>query len=226
MTQENITTQGNVSYLPWVVPAPSNAQAEPAQHTPDTGHSSTGRLEELEQQLHEIALRALGRKDYSRKELGRYLQKRFTALLPSVADEVDDNEATSESNPLHVLDSVDPEVLIASVLDELETQGWLDEVRAIEALLLRSQYRQLGQQAKRQKLQQLGYAEMAITRVLADTDIDEEYQQLRELAEKRNTQLLSLEDEVRERRLISYLMRRGYASSQVFSVVRQLGQHE
>jgi len=181
-----------MSYLPWVAPIPQDLEA--------VEEASVESIAEYEQQLYDIALRALGRKDYSRKELERYLVQRSRAL-----DE-----------------AVDWDPIIAEILGRLETQGWLDEARAIEALLMRSQYRQLGAAAKRQKLQQLGYTEAAIEHALAETDPEEEYLRLHELATKRSVQLAGLDDETRERRLVSYLMRRGYASSQVFAVVRDV----
>src|SRR5690606_30065309 len=148
-------------------------------------------------ELQDLALRALGRRDYSRKELQRYLEQK------SQEDSGDDLSSAA----------------VAEVLDRLEQQGWLDEDRAIEYQLSKTAFQKLGKQGKWQRLMRLGYAESAIQRAL-DDEADDEQARLLEIASQRLTQLGGLDQETAQRRLTGFLMRRGFAGQQVHATVR------
>ena len=60
----------------------------------------------------------------------------------------------------------------------------------------------------------------AIDAAISEIDSDSELEAAKKLAESRYKQLLKLEPEVRTRRLSSFLMRKGYASSVVWAAVR------
>ena len=60
----------------------------------------------------------------------------------------------------------------------------------------------------------------AIDAALAEIDTDSELEAAKALAESRYRQLLKLDPEVRTRRLSSFLMRKGYSSSVVWTAVR------
>ncbi|MGB3414198.1 MAG: regulatory protein RecX [Microbacteriaceae bacterium] len=287
MTQERFTTQGNLSYLPWVVPVESEgskdpehsehpeqsgpnrdnehneplldravsaesgtAYSEPAAPNPiralnpalrltknveadallrvekqplpwshsfaeqGSGIAEGAPVQELKTRLHELALRALGRKDYSRKELQRYLESRAEPSRSGKLSTASGEELSAET----IAESIE------QTLELLGEEGWLNEQRAIEFQLSKSQYQKLGQRGKMQRLQQQGYSSEVISEVLAEEDPDDELENLREIAKKRFDQLSDHDDETARRRLSGFLIRRGFNGSQVSSVIRELFQ--
>ena len=70
------------------------------------------------------------------------------------------------------------------------------------------------------ELRAKNFPQEAIDAAISEIDTEAELEVAKKLAESRYRQLLKLEPEVRTRRLSSYLMRKGYSSSVVWTAVR------
>jgi regulatory protein len=70
------------------------------------------------------------------------------------------------------------------------------------------------------ELRAKNFPQEAIDAAISEIDSEAELEVAKKLAESRYRQLLKLEPEVRTRRLSSYLMRKGYSSSVVWTAVR------
>ena len=75
--------------------------------------------------------------------------------------------------------------------------------------------------AVRKKLIDKGFEHTLAAKVVAEISDDQELKSAIELAIKRLSQLQSLEPEVRQRRLVGFLQRRGFSSATVFSAIRE-----
>lgn len=109
-------------------------------------------------------------------------------------------------------------------LDRLKSAGLLDDAALAERLVRSLRERKgLGDGALRPALKARHLPQSVIDAALAAGAEDEEVvaDRLQELADDRARRLVSLPDEVAERRLTAYLLRRGYAGSSVRSTARQ-----
>lgn len=70
------------------------------------------------------------------------------------------------------------------------------------------------------ELREKGIPQDAIDLALSEIDQDSELENAKSLAESRMRQLLKLAPEVRQRRLVGFLTRKGYSSSVVWAAVR------
>lgn len=91
----------------------------------------------------------------------------------------------------------------------------------------RQQRRHLSRRALREELHRKGIARELIDEALDDVDGDDEYLAARALAERKARTMSGLEPEVRRRRLVGALARRGFSSSMTYRIVDQvLGQDD
>ena len=73
----------------------------------------------------------------------------------------------------------------------------------------------------RRELQQKGISNEIAIQVLAEITQEDELQLACQLAQRRISQLVRFEPEVRRRRLMAFLLRKGFSSSVVSQAVRQ-----
>jgi regulatory protein len=123
--------------------------------------------------------------------------------------------------------------LLAKGLDEHEVEAELDRLKAVglvddQALaerLVRSlrERKGLGDGALRPALKARHLPQSVIDAALAESTEDDEVvaERLQDVADDRARRLVSLPDDVAERRLLSYLMRRGYGGSSLRSAARE-----
>lgn len=138
-----------------------------------------------------ISLRALSRRDVSRRELERTLR---------------DAGVDEES--------------IARECERLTSVGLLDDTALAQTLVARLQERKgLGRSAIAAELTRRLLAPSAIEYALDLVDTGDELDRARELARKRAPQLRGLDRDVAVRRLSGYLARRGYSGSTVRAAV-------
>lgn len=138
-----------------------------------------------------ISLKALSRRDVSRRELERILREAG----------VDDEVATNEC-------------------ERLTRAGLLDDTALAQTLVARLQERKgLGRTAIAAELARRMLAPAAIEYALDLIDTGDELARARELALKRAPQLRDLDRDAAVRRLSGYLARRGYSGSTVRAAV-------
>ncbi|HYT05977.1 MAG TPA: regulatory protein RecX [Gemmatimonadales bacterium] len=156
------------------------------------------RLRELAdvEAAHRAALRALGRRSHARVELGRRLAKRQH-----------------------------PPQAVAAALDRLAALGLLDDRRFAEQYAAVRAARGKGPARLVADLLAQGVdrkvAEDAVRRALEDEGLDPALE-ARAVAAKRARQLRDLPPPVRKRRLLAFLVRRGYAGAEVKGLVEEL----
>lgn len=139
----------------------------------------------------DAALRALGRRDLSQRELERFL--RDTGF--------DDHIATE-------------------VAQDMRDRGYQDDAAFAQNLVGRLQERKgLGRTAIAAELAGRMFSPAAISYALELVDSGDEIARARELAAKRASQLRGLDRETAVRRLSGYLQRRGYSGSTVRTAV-------
>ncbi|MDN4477145.1 regulatory protein RecX [Demequina sp. SYSU T00039] len=109
------------------------------------------------------------------------------------------------------------------VVDRYIEVGLLDD-SALAATIVRTRHAERGQagRAIRQELRRKGFDDHDIETALAQVDEDDERRRASELAARRWHQLASHPDEVRTRRVVAMLGRKGYSSSLAFALVRDL----
>ena len=109
------------------------------------------------------------------------------------------------------------------VIDRYLEVGLLDDA-ALAATIVRTRHSERGQagRAIRQELRRKGFDEDHIVAALAQVDEDDERERAAALASKRWHQLAAHPEEVRARRVVSMLGRKGYSSSLAFALVRDL----
>jgi regulatory protein len=141
----------------------------------------------------EIALRLLGVRDRTRRELEQALAKR---RVPAEASRV--------------------------VLDRLAEVGLIDDRRFAEAVFDTRQRRQRSTRALRQELRTKGVDAELIEQAAAELDSDADLVVARELVAKRARSLERFPHEVRYRRLAGQLARRGFAPGVIAAALREL----
>jgi len=109
---------------------------------------------------------------------------------------------------------------IDSELERLERVGLVDDA-ALAETIVRTQHdrKGLGRSALVAELRRRHIDQEHIDTALEQVDDDSELARARELAERRAPQLRSLDRVTASRRLTGYLLRKGYPSSMVRSVV-------
>lgn len=113
------------------------------------------------------------------------------------------------------------------VLDRLEAVGLIDD-GAYAAMVARTRFAEKGASRRviAQELSRKGIAGVHIEAALAQIDEDDEEEAARALLRKKVRSTRSLEPEVRKRRAIAFLARKGYAPSVAFQLFDELLREE
>ncbi|MFE1322008.1 regulatory protein RecX [Kitasatospora phosalacinea] len=115
-----------------------------------------------------------------------------------------------------------PEEVAEQVLDRLEEVGLIDDAAFAEAWVeSRHAVRGLSRRALAQELRTKGVTGETAERALLQVDADDETEAARALVERKLRSTVGLERDVRIRRLVGVLARRGYAEGLAFRVVRE-----
>ncbi|MEV7603486.1 regulatory protein RecX [Kitasatospora sp. NPDC089797] len=175
-----------------------SARAEdtrPAEDDEGAPRAARGRAEEQddpESRARDICLRLLTGAAKSRKQLADALRKR--EIPEDVADQV---------------------------LTRLEEVGLIDDAAFAEAWVeSRHAVRGLSRRALAQELRTKGVATELVERALVQVDYDDETDAARALVERKLRATRGLDPQVRTRRLVGMLARRGYSEGLAFRVVR------
>ena len=116
---------------------------------------------------------------------------------------------------IHIEDS--DEAAREAVLDRMDEYGYLNDTRVAENLVNKLLHRQgKGRMLVERELRQRGISDTVIEEVLAGEDRDDEFLRARACAEDRARRLRGLDDVTAQRRLVSYLQRRGFTSGVAF----------
>lgn len=109
-----------------------------------------------------------------------------------------------------------------AVLERFTEVGLIDDLQFAQTLVS-SRRKFLGKSASviRRELQQKGVSAEITSQVLAEITQEDEMQLACQLALRRINQLTRFEPEVRRRRLVGFLLRKGFSSSVVSQAVRQ-----
>lgn len=122
----------------------------------------------------------------------------------------------------HLLQKGFDETLIQSVLQSMKKQGYLDDRQyATNWIRERQMGKKLGINRLKQELKRKGVSSTYIEEAISEENIIEERQLVTEVAERRYSRLCQENWQTVERRLGSYLLRRGFPSH----LVRQALQH-
>nr|WP_255724720.1 regulatory protein RecX [Shimazuella soli] len=122
----------------------------------------------------------------------------------------------------HLLEKGFDEILIKSVLESMKQQGFLDDHQyAVSWIKERQMGKKLGINRLKQELKRKGVSSTNIDKAIQEENIIEERQLVTEVAERRYSRLCQEDWQTIERRLGSYLLRRGFPSH----LVRQALQH-
>ncbi len=186
-----------VTYLPGVVqpPSPENsAVAHYESHVLQADATISGELkpqQRTKKRAANVSMHALTRRDLSRWELEQALLTR----------------------------GLEPED-VAEEIARLEGVGLIDD-GALAEMIVRTQHERkgLGRGALVAELRRRRVEQHHIDGALERLGVDDELQRARELAERRAPQMMSLDKETAVRRLSGYLLRKGYPSGIVRTVV-------
>jgi regulatory protein len=115
-----------------------------------------------------------------------------------------------------------PESAATPVLDRLAGVGLVDDQAFAEGYV-RSRHRDRGLAAREisRQLRDRGVEESVITAAVAEVDSAAEAEAARQLVMRKLRSMSSLAPEVKTRRLVGMLARKGYSSSMAFQVVRE-----
>jgi regulatory protein len=116
----------------------------------------------------------------------------------------------------------DPEVA-ASVLDNLELQGLLNDLEFARIWSeSRQRQKKLSKRSIEQELRQKGVPQEFIDEALTEIDDDVEYQMAYDLAERKYRSCAHLDEEVIYRRVHSVLARKGFGHSLTQRIMKEL----
>jgi regulatory protein len=114
-----------------------------------------------------------------------------------------------------------PDEVAEEVLDRYEEVGLIDDAAFAEAWVeSRHAVRGLGRRALAQELRTRGVAGELVEQAVAQVDAEDEEQAARALVDRRLRTTAGLDQQVRTRRLVGMLARRGYSEGLAFRVVR------
>lgn len=110
------------------------------------------------------------------------------------------------------------------IVDRYREVGLLDDA-ALAATIVRTRHAERGQagRAIRQELVRKGFEEEDIAAALEQIDPEDERERARELAAARWARLSGVPEQVRIRRVVAMLGRKGYPPALAFAVVKDLG---
>jgi regulatory protein len=108
------------------------------------------------------------------------------------------------------------------VIDRFIEVGLIDDVAYAETVVnSRQKFKGLAKSAIRRELSQKGVEASIVEQVTSDITVEDELAMAVDLATKRIGRMANLEYTVRQRRLNSYLARKGYSSSIVLVAAKQ-----
>ncbi|MDH6576521.1 recombination regulator RecX [Kitasatospora sp. MAP5-34] len=114
-----------------------------------------------------------------------------------------------------------PDEVAEEVLDRYEDVGLIDDAAFAEAWVeSRHAVRGLGRRALAQELRTRGVAGELVEQAVAQVDAEDEEQAARALVDRKLRATAGLDRQVRTRRLVGMLARRGYSEGLAFRVVR------
>ncbi len=113
------------------------------------------------------------------------------------------------------------EEVVEATLQRLLQSNFIDDARFAEAYV-RAKSASVGRRQLERKLNEQGVAVEVIQVALAPLDEQSQLQVAKELAERRYRAVAHLQAEVAERRLTSFLQRRGFSGSDVWQAVRHV----
>lgn len=120
-----------------------------------------------------------------------------------------------------------PDEVAEEVLDRYEEVGLIDDAAFAEAWVeSRHAVRGLGRRALAQELRTRGVAGELVEQAVAQVDADDEEAAARALVERKLRSTRGLDAQVRTRRLVGMLARRGYSEGLAFRVVRAVTAEE
>ena len=112
-----------------------------------------------------------------------------------------------------------------SVIERFIEVGLIDDVSYAETVVnSRQKFKGLAKSAIKRELSQKGVEAEIVEQVTDAITVEDEFAMALELANKRIVRMANLEYAVRQRRLNSYLARKGYSSSIVIAAVKQAEQ--
>jgi regulatory protein len=112
-----------------------------------------------------------------------------------------------------------------SVIERFIEVGLIDDVSYAETVVnSRQKFKGLAKSAIKRELSQKGVEAAIVEQVTDSITVEDEFAMALELANKRIVRMANLEYSVRQRRLNSYLARKGYSSSIVIAAVKQAEQ--
>ena len=113
-----------------------------------------------------------------------------------------------------------PAEVITAVLLKLEAQGLVDDQRfAHDWVQARHRSKGLARSVLARELNLKGIGDAPISVAIESLDAEDEWRRARELVSRRKQSLTRLEPDVQKRRLVSFLMRKGYPPHICFEVV-------
>lgn len=108
------------------------------------------------------------------------------------------------------------------VLGKFDRAGLIDDVAFAEVWVRsRHTYQGLGRRALAMELRRKGVADEVVAEAVAAVDDEAEQERARELVRKKLRTMSGLEDQVKIRRLVGALARKGYAEGMAYRVVRE-----
>ena len=113
-----------------------------------------------------------------------------------------------------------PQGIIDSVISDFLSAGLIDDLAFAKSYLASRLARGKAVRLISRELRQKGIAEDVIESVCSEISIEDQRQQVIELARRRAERLAGLESEVRRRSLSGYLLRRGFPGALVSQAVR------
>jgi regulatory protein len=113
-----------------------------------------------------------------------------------------------------------PQPLIDSVISAFLSAGLIDDVSFAKSYLSVRLGKGKAVRLISRELRQKGIPEPIIESVCSVVSLEDQRQQIMELARRRAERLAGLESEVRQRRLSGYLLRRGFPGALVSQAVR------
>ncbi len=116
-----------------------------------------------------------------------------------------------------------PDDIATKVLDRFEEAGLIDDVRFAEAVVSsRRSGKGLSRSAIIRELRTKGIAEDLIVASTEHLDSEQDFDVAIRLVEKRYRSLEGLSPEVRTRRLLGFLQRKGFSGGQAFAAIKQV----
>lgn len=120
-----------------------------------------------------------------------------------------------------------PQEVSITILDGLEECGLIDDDQFARLWVeSRHRVRGLARGALRRELADRGVAAETVTEALEQIDSDSEASRARDLAERRLRTMAGCDRATQQRRLSSYLARRGYSGSVISTVIAEVTRHD